>query len=579
MSIYQISGDRLNHLNNQMNQLQPGQIVQGKIVKIFPGNKARITLGSRSMIAQLEASLIIGERYHFQVKSTDHLLHLQVLGKPLKNGNKLNAETLLQQLGFKGTKGNIDLVNGLIQKSIPFDKKDIANAIPLLDRAVSKNTVIQLLQQMITYKLPVTNAVLRAIHSMQTSDISRQMQAMLSSANEKELGNNLFRMLEGFHTRPENLYALLTAESAKQAKVNNQGLFSLLQLTGVINDKIDFSTWKSAWNNDTSEAGQSAFSIKMSSALQGLEQIIKQKAAFTQAGEENLLMWRKKLSEAIANNTGLTKEEFSTLKQQILQILSPKLWKPSIMENLNNHPADLERIFHILKALSSISTSANSEKLLNQIKTGNTFLQAPPKDQFLMHLKHWLTASGMDYENQIATDRISSDPSLKGMLLQLMSSGSGRVQEQAAQFLHFIHGLQLSSVHETNGFLHISLQIPGQKLGLLKDINLEFESRKTESGQINPEHCRIVFDLHLENLHETLVDMHVQKRAVTITVYNDADNPGEIFGNFKTMLKSGLEHLNYQLSIVQYRKLHKLEQQNRKVFPDQQMTQGVDYRI
>src|SRR5690625_4282896 len=95
-----------------MNRLKPGQIVQGKIVKIFPDNKAQITLGSRSMVAQLEASLTIGERYHFQVKSMDRLLHLQVLGKPLKKENEINVKILLQQLGFKETKNNIDLKIG-----------------------------------------------------------------------------------------------------------------------------------------------------------------------------------------------------------------------------------------------------------------------------------------------------------------------------------------------------------------------------------------------------------------------------------------------------------------------------------
>src|SRR5690625_1067223 len=122
-----------------MNRLKPGQIVQGKIVKIFPDNKAQITLGSRSMVAQLEASLTIGERYHFQVKSMDRLLHLQVLGKPLKKENEINVKILLQQLGFKETKNNIDLMNSLIQKSIPFDKKDIANALPLLNRATNRS--------------------------------------------------------------------------------------------------------------------------------------------------------------------------------------------------------------------------------------------------------------------------------------------------------------------------------------------------------------------------------------------------------------------------------------------------------
>src|SRR5699024_481443 len=108
---------------------------------------------------------------------------------------------------------------------------------------------------------------------------------------------------------------------------------------------------------------------------------------------------------------------------------------------------------------------------------------------------------------------------------------------------------------------------------------LEFESRKTRTGEINPEHCRILFYLDLQNLNETVVDMYIQQRAVNVAVYNDAKQPEEIFGGLKNMLKQGLKEQDYYLSMVQYHKLHKLEHRVENVSKDRLSSQGVDYRI
>ncbi|MFA1818587.1 hypothetical protein ACDX78_00070 [Virgibacillus oceani] len=580
MSIYQISGERLTHLNNQMSRLKPGQIMQGKIIKIFPDNKAQITLGSTSMIAQLEASLTIGARYHFQVKSTDRLLHLQVLGERLKNGNEMNAKTLLQQLGFSESKSNILLIKGLLDKSIPLEKTDIANALQLLNDSKNKKATMPLLQQMIVHKLPVTPSVLQAIHSIQTSNLTQQIQSMLAAAEKGSDNTKLIRLLEGLNTRPAAQNELMTAEIMKQAKNNNQQLFSLLQFSGAISQNLDFSTWKSTWNKHASGSTQQPFSIKLPSALQGMEQITQQKNETSAFARETMQLWGNKLSEAITKHTGLAEREFKNIKQQLTPFYSLlNTAQQSFLKNLNNNSADLERLFNVLTMLSSNSSYTNADRLLNQINAGNNILQASSKEQFLMHLKQWLTTSGMDYENQLVHNRLQPEASLKGMLLQLLASGNGRAQEQAGQFVQYMNGLQLNSLHETNGFLHISMQIPGEKLGLLKDISLEFESRKTDSGEINPEHCRILFYLHLENLHETVVDMNIQKRAVTVTVYNNTENPGDLFDGLKNKLKKGLEDLNYQLSNVQYRELQKLESPVENKNITQHISQGVDYRI
>lgn len=89
MSIYKLTGEKLAKVTQTEQRLRPGQIVQGKILKIFPENKAQIQLGGQNMIAKLEAALSIGNTYHFQVQTSDEMIYLKVLSEYIKNKQKL----------------------------------------------------------------------------------------------------------------------------------------------------------------------------------------------------------------------------------------------------------------------------------------------------------------------------------------------------------------------------------------------------------------------------------------------------------------------------------------------------------
>ena len=48
-------------------------------------------------------------------------------------------------------------------------------------------------------------------------------------------------------------------------------------------------------------------------------------------------------------------------------------------------------------------------------------------------------------------------------------------------------------------------------------LHLEWNGRMKENGKIDSEFARIMFYLQLDTLEETVVDMQVQNRIVTIT--------------------------------------------------------------
>src|SRR5690625_5377323 len=107
------------------------------------------------------------------------------------------------------------------------------------------------------------------------------------------------------------------------------------------------------------------------------------------------------------------------------------------------------------------------------------------------------------------------------MLLQYIEQSDTQTSERLQSFVHLLNGLQLQSIYETNHFIYASIAISGEKLYLNHDIQLEFESKKTPDGKINPDIFRIIFILFLIHLRKTMIDMQIQNRIVSLTIFND----------------------------------------------------------
>src|SRR5699024_2285117 len=152
-----------------------------------------------------------------------------------------------------------------------------------------------------------------------------------------------------------------------------------------------------------------------------------------------------------------------------------------------------------------------------------SFNVLPAQDRFLGQVRQMLLFSGITDENLISQDIVTSqsNQTVKSMLIQMLQQNDGVGNERVQELLHHLNGVQMQSVQEAGSFIQASLVVPGIKLALNNDIYIEFESKKTEDGKINPEFCRILFYLDLAHLQETIIDMQIQKRLVTVTVFND----------------------------------------------------------
>src|SRR5688500_6197126 len=78
---------------------------------------------------------------------------------------------------------------------------------------------------------------------------------------------------------------------------------------------------------------------------------------------------------------------------------------------------------------------------------------------------------------------------------------------------------------EINNALQASCMLPGEKLSLNQDVYMQFEGKKDKNGNIDSDFCRILFVLELEKMNETMIDMQIQKRIISVNIYNEQKEP------------------------------------------------------
>ena len=151
------------------------------------------------------------------------------------------------------------------------------------------------------------------------------------------------------------------------------------------------------------------------------------------------------------------------------------------------------------------------------------------------------------------------------------------MKEVAETIITRMNGLQILSGE--NGPQHqLLMQVPLDFLGKKLDATLQWNGRMKDDGKIDSNYARVMFYLDLNSLKETVIDMQVQNRVVTVTIFNENDALQALAEPFKEALKNGLQTLDYQLSGVFMKPFEN------QVIPKNDkhhhvVTQGVDIKI
>ncbi|MEK3722145.1 hypothetical protein [Paenibacillus sp. FSL H8-0034] len=146
-------------------------------------------------------------------------------------------------------------------------------------------------------------------------------------------------------------------------------------------------------------------------------------------------------------------------------------------------------------------------------------------------------------------DPLKSVDTLKSALLMLVQSDDtpAALKETAQQAIQQITGQQLLlNTDRTSAFSNITMFIPIINANGEQTAAIHIQSRKGARGEIDANNCRLVFDLRMKALGDTMIDVQVVDRIVSLRVLNDQPFIQPLLESHREEIAASLSKIGYQ---------------------------------
>lgn len=264
-------------------EFTPGDVIKGKVMKLFPNQTALVQFNGVPLVAQLQASLTTNTAYWFEVQTkVNGKLQLKVMtglqGMP-ERGEMMNS--LLKELHLPPTKMNERLIASLIEKNLPLPKNHLSSISNWLSSGHDIDIDIQTVEQMIKLNLPFTRETFLSVRSLYDgSSFTNQVQMLLSLIEQN---------------------ATLTADKAQLKEVISGILHPVQDENGTFGEKAVIDKIADPSSLTENQVKELARGLKLIFQSLGLEH-------------------ERVLSEYLKNDiSDLSKRDFHTLKAVLLQ--------------------------------------------------------------------------------------------------------------------------------------------------------------------------------------------------------------------------------------------------------------------
>ncbi|CAG7603286.1 hypothetical protein PAESOLCIP111_00583 [Paenibacillus solanacearum] len=138
---------------------------------------------------------------------------------------------------------------------------------------------------------------------------------------------------------------------------------------------------------------------------------------------------------------------------------------------------------------------------------------------------------------------------LKSVLLQLSQASDvpTNVKEAAQQAVQQITGQQLLLTQDRTAlFSHMTLFVPIIDANGEQTAAVHIQSRKGKNGRLDASNCRLVFDLQMKALGDTMIDVQVVNRIVSLHIHNNLPFVQQLLETNKEEIAQGLASVGYQ---------------------------------
>ncbi|MER2125913.1 hypothetical protein NSQ62_04165 [Solibacillus sp. FSL H8-0523] len=616
---------------NQPLALRQDQVFHGAIKQLYPDQMAEVQVGNQKMMAKLEVPLKVGDAHFFQVTATNPQTELKVVTGPMSQAMTQTQQMnqLLDTMNLPKSSEMQQVLSHFMKAQLPISKEQLLSAeawMKNLPAGVEKNNALQALQRMVELKMPFTNTVFQALtQGAKTDGMSAnlanlaQLLANQTGGNET-LKSNLLQQINQI-AKPLNnetggvLLARATQTLMDQSSSVATKLQALTALkeAGVVPNNATLQNWQSASQTATQQTTQgSALPTQAGPMIQQL----------TNTSPEQLKPVLDQVKAWVNNESLLSQNQ----KQQIQQLISRFEQIPPSKQAIEVFAKQMQE--QLTKAFSENATTrlftqneqgvSAKDQLLSLLKPGTN---VPQNDMLLRNLVKVTQDSPLpqmqsaltqaEAQVQSAADSKAMEQAIKTVLKGLgvsyeaaLANKAGDVQAVAQQMkpqllaliqdmqtppalrdaaetvMARLNGMQLSSGE--NGHQHqLVMQVPLEFFGKKMDATLQWNGRMKEDGKIDANFARVMFYLNMENLAQTVIDMQVQNRVVTINVYNDIPQLDTLAMSLKGTLKAGLLDKEYTLSGVFIKPFGEQHAKNvtKNATQSDEQQGGVDIRV
>jgi hypothetical protein len=548
-------------------ELKVGQIVKGIVLQLMADQEALVNINGVHVRAKLETPLQQGQSTLLQVQPESD--GGQVVLKPLSQSavpiSHESMPDLLRSLGLKDSSASRQIVQQLHQNGFPLTKSNIQQMLPLLQSIPEGLPAGEWTQaSFVAFQrgLPLTNTVVHALHrtifgmpmheqlSSLEMEISRWTEGLRTGAGAGSSTQGSAMEMAAQRTLADKLLALIGNLRSMSSGISSPSPFTTggSQAAAAASQQAAVPPQTVVFQANTMQIGRPAPGALSHPGISSDPIIPASMGGTTSAVNTSSLTSTTSASSAAstANKAGLT------------------------MASAAQSSADDASTMAVLNRASSSGT-------LNQAEAGEVARNA---DHWIPRL---LKAVGLDHENQVAklfarltlspaneplagmlngpqssampqaeSSTVSFQESIKSLLLQMQSMDDlpAAVKDQAQQTLQQITGQQLLlQADRGQAFTHFTLFIPIQhgQDGLDRQTSaVHIQSRRSKNGALDAENCRLLFDLRMRAIGDTVVDVQIMNKRVSLVILNDHPAVAAAFDMYKDELAAGLERSGYR---------------------------------
>ena len=595
--------------------LKEGQVIVGRVKQTNSNGTTQLIVGDREISVRVQGeSLRENGIYAFKVLQTSgDMIELKpYLPSQLSSQNFSElVRDLLSHFRLNGNDLAKTLIEGLLQRSSPLQRNHIIQMLSLVQNTKLTPEVLQTLDFMNKNGIAFDNNIFQAILATHTkvpmSQVFTQFMQTTEHMNFPSL-EGLRQWASNFGKNQQTLQMLANMPTARAEVPKNfsKNDLAFQELSPKMLPRLTAESVMTQLKAQFPTLTSNELHVLVRGMNQALVQVLPK--VLNQLGDAQ----GKQLLQALVNSGRITFSE--TLKEGVMPKLvsqfSLDLAKGSRVQPQSSVAVSSEttKVQGQQTAILHTSPDINGNTEMRREQTESvqkaTFVSTPNsvsisnlsstqpttfETAVASFIKDSIMKLGLNFESMLqSTNKNESlEEQFKPLLIKIMEDVAlpSSVRKDAEALLTRFTGQQIISQFSDTILQNYHISIPLFGMGLNSDLEISWQSKRKADGSLDPDFCRIIFDVKLNEIGRTVMDMQIVDRIIGLNVYTE-QSIEEIGNLYIEDLKKGLEEKGYYLGNVDYCIFELTEEEEEMGFHfammerlEQTDYKGFDFRI